>query len=86
MPHKSEDFDDDDGLDDGFPDEDEDAADGDTIACPHCGAEIYEDAVRCPECEQYLSDEERTTTNQPRWVAVTAILLLALLTAFFLLG
>ncbi len=29
-----------------------------TLPCPHCGAEIYEDAERCPHCEEYLSDED----------------------------
>ena len=58
-------------------DVDADDADDDTMPCPYCGAAIYDDAVRCPKCDQYLSDEERTTTNQPRWVIVTAAILLA---------
>ena len=56
----------------------DDSDDGDdTIPCPYCGRQIYEDAVRCPRCERYLSDEDRTTTSKPRWVIVTAIIVLA---------
>lgn len=54
-----------------------DGDDGSTGPCPYCGADIYDDAVRCPVCERYLSDEERTTTNQSTWVVITALLLLA---------
>lgn len=73
MPKHNADFDDDDEL----WDSDEDDVDDDTMPCPYCGAAIYDDAVRCPKCERYLSDEERPTTNQPRWVIITAALLLA---------
>lgn len=39
-----------------YPDEDYDDDDlPDTVACPECGAEIYEDAVRCPACGQYVT-------------------------------
>ena len=47
--------------DDGFvddwedPDESEcDDDDSDTIACPQCGADVYEDAEQCPICGNYL--------------------------------
>lgn len=26
----------------------------DTIACPNCGAAVYEDAEQCPQCGEYL--------------------------------
>jgi predicted nucleic acid-binding Zn ribbon protein len=80
----------DDEFDDDFDDHDDaaweddpaddDLDDADTLPCPYCGAAIYDDAVRCPKCESYLSDEERTTTNRPRWIVATALVLLALLT------
>lgn len=39
-----------------YPDEPaEDDWDTDTVTCPHCGAEVYEDAVQCPECGNYLT-------------------------------
>jgi hypothetical protein len=64
-------------ADDEEGDDDSDDGDDDTIPCPYCGRQIYEDAVRCPKCERYLSDEDRTTTSKPRWVIVTAIIVLA---------
>jgi hypothetical protein len=78
----SDDFNDD--FDD-EPDGDADV-DDDVMPCPYCGAEIYEDAVRCPECDEYLSDAERTTTAQPRWVIATAVIVLAALLWAFLRG
>ena len=66
---------DEDEVDD-LDDDDSDDAD-DTIPCPYCGKQIYEDAVRCPKCERYLTDEDRTTTSKPRWVVITAIIVLA---------
>jgi len=76
---------DDDHDDDSWDDEGDDLddaadddADGDdsTMPCPHCGADIYEDAVRCPVCERYLTQEEIRTTSKPRWVIVTAAVVL----------
>jgi hypothetical protein len=51
----------DDDVDDSYDDDDDyyedDAFDDgpvDTIACPSCGAEIYEDAERCMHCGDYV--------------------------------
>jgi endogenous inhibitor of DNA gyrase (YacG/DUF329 family) len=47
----------DDGLDEdgeGFEDLDYDEDDTDQAPCPHCGAEVYDDADRCPECGQNI--------------------------------
>lgn len=66
-------------------DDDEDASfddggdDDPTMPCPYCGAAIYDDAIRCPVCDRYLSDEERVKTNQPLWVVITALVLLAVI-------
>jgi uncharacterized paraquat-inducible protein A len=30
----------------------------DTVPCPHCGRDVYEDAERCPSCGQYLTRED----------------------------
>ena len=64
-------------ADDDTGDDDSDDDSDDTIPCPYCGRQIYEDAVRCPRCERSLSDEDRSTTSKPRWVIVTAIIVLA---------
>lgn len=54
--------------------DDEDA----TIPCPYCGRPIYDDAPRCPHCENYLSDEEAAPARQPWWVILGVILVLLL--------
>jgi hypothetical protein len=37
----------------------EDEEDGDTMPCPYCRRDIHADSVRCPHCEQYLSEEDQ---------------------------
>ncbi|HEX4613692.1 MAG TPA: hypothetical protein VH092_36255 [Urbifossiella sp.] len=76
------------------PDDDEDADDSgeygayagggddaETVPCPHCGADVYEDAERCPRCEKYLSAEDRPAGRPSVFMGV--MLLLALLVALF---
>ena len=59
--------------DDEFRDDeyrDEDQSDDDTtatVACPQCGAEIYEDAVRCPVCENYVTHGGHILSGRPLW-------------------
>jgi hypothetical protein len=72
-------------------DEDEDYSvnsETSTDTCPHCGAQVYEDAEQCPVCGQYITDENAPRTSHPRWVVWTAVVLLvpliyALLRWFF---
>jgi predicted nucleic acid-binding Zn ribbon protein len=64
-----------DGEDD-YGDEDEEEP---TILCLYCRAEIWEEALQCPECGEYLSLEDgRARQWQPRWIIITAALLLLL--------
>jgi hypothetical protein len=60
-----------------MPDVDDldDDDDDETVPCPHCGAAVYEDAERCPRCENYLSREEAPSTV-PLWVKLTALVCL----------
>ncbi len=53
-------------------DDDEDA----TQPCPYCRRDIHEDAVRCPYCENYLSQEDAPGRQRSTWVVVLAILCL----------
>lgn len=77
MSHRRDDVDDADPDDfDPSWDDESDADDDPTMPCPSCGADVYDDAVRCPVCERYLSDEERMTTSQRPWIIVTALVLL----------
>lgn len=62
-----------DDLDGDEPDADEDA----TAPCPRCGADIYDDAERCPRCGNYLSAEDAPRRPRPLWVVVGALAALA---------
>lgn len=59
-----------------FDEEDSFSRDDDepTIACPYCGEEVHEDSPRCPNCENYLSQEDAPTTaaNKPWWFLLGA--------------
>lgn len=50
-----------------------------TVDCMFCGREIFEDAERCPHCDQWQTDADNPRTSQPTWVVVTAIVVLATL-------
>lgn len=38
-----------------------------TLPCPECGAEIYDDAVRCPSCGWYVIWDEPVGGRSDRW-------------------
>jgi predicted nucleic acid-binding Zn ribbon protein len=63
-----------------FHDDDEDDT---TDTCPYCGAAIYDDAVRCPRCENYLSRED-APSRHPWWIVVTAIVCVLLVLGWIL--
>lgn len=44
----------DDGYDVDYDDDYGDDSESLTVPCPECGAEVYEDAVRCPVCDNYI--------------------------------
>ena len=76
MPYRAEDpWDDEEEEDQEWDDDDDDLS---TITCPYCRAEIYEEAEQCPECGEYISSEDRAARYQwqPRWIVLTAALLL----------
>lgn len=46
-----------------------------TIDCPSCGAEVYEDAERCPVCGDYLlRDTTSVWSDKPAWWLLLGIL------------
>ena len=59
-------------------DEGEDAWDDDESAavvteCPKCGADIYEDAVRCPLCGEYVTQSTSPWSQKPGWWRVLGL-------------
>jgi len=63
----------DDDLDDDF-DDDFDDEHSQTIACPECGTEVYEDAVQCPVCGVYITHHGNVFSGRPIWWILLAIL------------
>ena len=60
------------GFDTSEPDEDA------TLPCPACGAEIYDDAERCPECGHYQSREDQPRAKTPTWIIAGAVICLVI--------
>jgi hypothetical protein len=60
-----------DDLDDPAPDESD--QDSETLPCPHCGAEVYEDAPRCPDCGAYISRSTNPWHGKPLWWVVLGL-------------
>ncbi len=63
-------------YDDHEDEPDEDEYGDETVPCPYCGAAVYEDAERCPRCENYLSGED-APSQVPLWLKLTALVCLA---------
>lgn len=60
-------------------DDDEGDELAETVECPNCRREVYEFAEQCPRCGAYLSREDAPRSNHPRWIVITAVVLLAAL-------
>lgn len=75
-----EDWEDPNDADDESPDEDTATRD-----CPHCGASVYEDAVQCPRCGDFLPRHGRAGPAALPWwmLAGLAAALAALLLMLF---
>ncbi len=54
-----------------------------TLPCPECGAEIYEDAERCPACGAYVVMRLSDTGRRPWWWVAVVIVLVGLLLLLF---
>jgi len=55
---------------------DDDAADAETLPCPSCGREVYEETQRCPHCGVWVTPGS-ARSRRPIWIVVLAALLLA---------
>ena len=75
---------DDELRDEEFPDEDDlDDESSETVPCSECGAEIYEDAVRCPVCEAYVTHPSSVWSGRPLWwIALGLLGILAVIVVF----
>lgn len=53
-----------DADDESESDDDDDS----TAPCPYCSAEIHDDSERCPECGNYISNEDIPPSRKPWWI------------------
>ena len=73
--------------DDEYPDESDcsDEFDEDitqTVRCPSCGAEIYEDTPQCTYCGHYITRDDRLRRNG-WWTVVLIVVLVSFLLWMF---
>ncbi|HJT76359.1 MAG TPA: hypothetical protein VJ739_04080 [Gemmataceae bacterium] len=80
MSYADDDWDEPDGYE---PPDDEG---GGTVPCPYCGEAVYEDAVRCPRCENYISKEDSPPRRQPVWMVLGVLAVLAIVLMWVLRG
>ncbi|NIP85066.1 MAG: hypothetical protein GTO03_05690 [Planctomycetales bacterium] len=74
MPSEWDEPDGDDDAEDGYDDE---GLDADTVPCPQCGADVYEDAPQCPACGNYITYHHQLAPLW-WWTAVVILALIAL--------
>ena len=51
-----------------------DESDTDTVACPACGAQIYEHADRCNACGEWIVHRSSIWSRKALWWIILAIL------------
>ncbi len=57
-----------------FDDSDFGETEPNTIRCPECGAEVYDDAVQCPRCGHYLTADTSPWSGRSVWWIVLGLL------------
>jgi hypothetical protein len=67
---------DDEGWDENRGDEEWDEDGHPTMPCPYCQQEIFEDSPRCPQCGQYISEEDAPAARRPWWIIIGVLLCL----------
>ena len=55
-----------DDLDD-WPDRDDDEDEAVVVACPSCGADVYEDVEQCPACGEWVTHSTHPFSGRSFW-------------------
>ncbi len=58
----------------------------DTVVCPECGADVYEDADQCPVCGMFVIPDTRIWSGKPLWWVALGVLGLIALAAALVFG
>lgn len=56
-----------------YPDDEADDS-TETVACPSCGREVYEEAEQCPYCGSYIIHQTSPWLGRSVWWIVLAVL------------
>ena len=71
----NDEYDDDHDFDgDDFDGDDFDDDSIETLPCPNCGAEVYEEAKQCPICGSYIIFNTSIWSGRPIWWIILAVL------------
>ena len=63
-----------------------DEEDTDTVTCPACSADVYEDADQCPQCGEYLIADTRIWSGKPVWWIALGLLGILAVIALLIFG
>jgi RNA polymerase subunit RPABC4/transcription elongation factor Spt4 len=70
-----------------YPDPDEyDEEEVDTIVCPECGRDVYEESPSCPECGHFFTADDLGTAAKLPFGWLGVLIVVALVLAFLGLG
>ena len=56
----------------------EDDPDAMTVPCPHCGADVFDEADVCPRCGNFILHEDQRNKHRPVWLMIAVIVCLAI--------
>jgi hypothetical protein len=59
-----------------YPDDENDDDESETVSCPDCGADVYEDAEQCPQCGHYLVSDTNPLRGLPAawlWLGLAGV-------------
>lgn len=48
-------------------DSDDDWEESDVVPCPHCGADVFDDAMRCAVCGEYVTRRSNAWQGKSWW-------------------
>jgi len=85
MPYRSDDTDELNGREWPDPDDDPESA-VDTVPCPFCKGQVYEDAEWCPTCRNYLFYDGSLGRQKPWWLVVGVVVCLLVVLYWILRG
>lgn len=72
-------------LDD-WPDETDESEESIEVACPSCGADVYEDVEQCPACGEWIEHSTHPFAGRSTWFVGLGLLGIAATIAVLVLA